>query len=101
MTGTADPRPPRLDPLWLAFGLVPLLFVLGSSAPVKADGFLAVALACPAGLSGADCSPDTALDVAQQPASPTECPKVAQVLATSLSLPAGGFHKLVCTRRKG
>ncbi|GJE74513.1 hypothetical protein [Methylorubrum suomiense] len=45
---TADPRPPRLDPLWLAFGLVPLLFVLGSSAPVKAEvlGFRVEARAC-------------------------------------------------------
>ena len=102
MTRIADPRPPRLDPLWLAFGLVPLVFLLGMPAPAKAaDGFLAVALACPAGLSGADCSTDTALDVAQQPAGPTECPKVAQLLAVSLSLPAGGFHKLICTRRKG
>lgn len=102
MTRVADPRPPRLDPLWLAFGLVPLAFALCSPAPAQAvDGFLAVALACPADLPGSDCSTDTALDVAQQPAGPTECPKVAQILATSLSLPAGGYHKLICTRRKG
>ena len=57
MIRTADPRPPRLDPLWLLFGVVPLAVLLAAPRPsIAADGFLAVALACPAGVEASACS---------------------------------------------
>lgn len=63
--------------------------------------YLALALACAATITGPDCSRETALDVLSQPAGATDCPKVAQLLATHLGLPPGGYYKLVCERRKG
>ncbi len=65
------------------------------------NGLLAVALACAATVSPQDCTRDTALDVLTQPvALVTECAQVGQLLATHLSLPAGGFHTVRCERRK-
>lgn len=99
---TADPRPPRLDPLWLAFGLVPLAFILGSPAPAKAaDDMLAVALVCPADVEPSDCSRANALDVLSQPAGPLSCLKVGAELATHLGFGPGERAKVVCERRKG
>jgi hypothetical protein len=102
MTRTADPRPPPLDPLWLAFGLVPLVFLLSSPAPaVAADDALAVALVCPAGVEAPDCSRANALDVLSQPAGPLSCLKVGAELATHLAYGPGERAKVVCERRKG
>ncbi len=81
----------------VALGLV---LDVGASRAAPAER-LAVALSCPADVAGPDCSRATALDVLAQPASEGECPKVAQLLATHLDLPAGGYHKLACERRKG
>ena len=99
---TADPSPPRLDPLWLAFGLVPLVFLLSMPAPAKAaDDMLAVALVCPAGVEAADCSRANALDVLFQAAGPFTCLKVGAELATHLAYGPGERPKVVCERRKG
>lgn len=99
---TADPRPPRLDPLWLLFGLVPLAFILGSPAPAKAaDDALAVALVCPAGVEASDCSRANALDVLSQPAGSLACLKVGAELATHLAFGPGERPKILCERRKG
>lgn len=71
-------------------------------SPAQADslGFRAVALVCPAGVEGADCSRDNALDIAVQPvAHETECGLVGQVLASHLALQPGERHKIVCERR--
>lgn len=48
MTRTADPRPPRLDPLWILFGVVPLAVLLAAPRPALADvlGFRIEARAC-------------------------------------------------------
>lgn len=102
MTGIADPRPPRLDPLWLLFGVVPLAVLLATPRPaVAADGFLAVALACPAGVEAPACSRENATDMLVQPAGQFDCLKVGEVLATYLGLAPGERHKIVCERRKG
>lgn len=48
MIRTVDPRPPRLDPLWLLFGVVPLGVLLAAPRPAIADvlGFRIEARAC-------------------------------------------------------
>lgn len=100
---TADPRPPGFD--WravLAFILLPFVLWVGviSTGLAAPVAYRAIALACAGDVPGPDCSADTALDVLAQPAGETECPKVAQLLATHLSLPVGGYHKLRCERRE-
>ena len=102
MTRTADPRPPRFDRAWLLFGVVPLAVLLAAPRPsIDADGFLAVALACPAGIEAPACSRENATDMLVQPAGPFDCLKVGEVLATHLGLAPGERHKIVCERRKG
>lgn len=77
------------------------VWVFDRPAQAASSGFLAGALACPAGVEGPDCTRETALDVLTQPvALVTECPMVGILLATHLSLPAGGTHKTFCERRK-
>ena len=63
---------------------------------------LVVALVCASSIAAKDCTRETALDVLTQPvALVTECPMFGTLLATHLSLPAGGTHKTFCERRKG
>lgn len=101
MPRLADPRPPRLDPVWFVFGLVPLAFLLGAPRPaLAADDMLAVALACPASVEGSACSRDNATDMLVQPAGTFDCLKVGMVLATHLGLAPGERHKVVCERRR-
>ena len=70
-------------------------------AHAASSGFLAGTLACPPGVEGPNCTRETALDVLVQPvAQVTECPLVGTLLATHLSLPAGGTHKTFCERRR-
>jgi len=84
------------------FLIAPLaVLAIGIATSRADDARLAVALSCPASMPGPDCSRETALDVVVAPAGAADCPKVAQLLATHLDLPAGGYHKLVCERRKG
>lgn len=87
----------------LLFTAVPFGVLALGIATGRADAprTLAVAFSCPASVPGPDCSRATALDVLSQPAGEVECPKVAQILATHLDLPPGGYHKLACERRKG
>ncbi|GLS44377.1 hypothetical protein [Methylobacterium brachythecii] len=85
----------------LPFLIVPFAVMGGGIATGRAaEPRLAVALACSGSIAGSDCSRETALDIVVAPAGETDCPKVAQVLATHLDLPAGGYHKLICERRK-
>lgn len=78
------------------------VWVFDRPALAASSGFLAGALACPPGVEGPACTRETALDVLTQPvALVTECPMVGTLLATHLSLPAGGTHKTFCERRKG
>ncbi|MFB0490202.1 hypothetical protein ABIE45_002788 [Methylobacterium sp. OAE515] len=90
----------RIAPLYLATSL--LLWMLAvATGHAETRGFLAGALACPAGVEGPDCTRETALDVLTQPvALVTECPMIGTLLATHLSLPAGGTHKTFCERRR-
>lgn len=108
MSNTADPQPPLIE-LWRVALLVAAIGAIVwwthcLVTPARADGpgFLAVALVCPVGTAGSDCSRDNALDMAVQPvAMVTDCQAVGQVLATHLSLAPGEFHKVACERRKG
>jgi hypothetical protein len=82
--------------------VVPLAVLLAAPRPsIAADGFLAVALACPVGIEAPDCSRENATDMLVQPAGPFDCLKVGEVLATHLGLAPGERHKIVCERRKG
>ena len=86
----------------LAFTLAPVLIWIAAPRPsFAADGFLAVALACPAGIEAPDCSRENATDMLVQPAGPFDCLKVGEALATHLGLAPGERHKIVCERRKG
>jgi hypothetical protein len=86
----------------LAFTLVPFAVLLAAPRPsIAADGFLAVALACPADVEAPACSRENASDILVQPAGPFDCLKVGEVLATHLGLAPGERHKIVCERRKG
>ena len=91
----------RIAPLYLAVSLLMWMLAV-ATGHAEARGFLAGALACPAGVEGPACTRETALDLLTQPvALVTECPMVGTLLATHLSLPAGGTHKTFCERRKG
>lgn len=85
--------------LALPFLVAPIAALAVGIATGRADPaeLLAVVLVCPSSVQAADCS----LDVVARPAGATDCPKVVQVLTTHLDLPAGGYHKLICERRKG
>ncbi|MGG3814221.1 hypothetical protein ABEV34_21615 [Methylorubrum rhodesianum] len=109
----------------LAFTLVPLAVLLAAPSPSiatemgacrmyltnpprvvcepaePAPGFLAVALACPAGVEAPACSRENATDMLVRPAGQFDCPKVGMMLATHLGLAPGERHKIVCERRKG
>ena len=86
----------------IAFTLVPFAVLLAAPHPtIAADGFLAVALSCPAGIEAPACSRENATDMLVQPAGQFDCPKVGMLLATHLGLAPGERHKIVCERRKG
>ncbi|KAB7782154.1 hypothetical protein [Methylorubrum populi] len=85
----------------LAFTLVPFAVLLAAPRPsIAANGFLAVALACPAGVEMPDFSSANASDVLVQPAGQFDCLKVGEVLATQLGLAPGERHKIVCEGQK-
>lgn len=68
------------------------------------NGLLLVALVCAASVAPADCTRETALDVATRPiAMPTECGMAGQLIgaeALGVSRAAGTYLKLTCERRK-
>ncbi|GJE29794.1 hypothetical protein [Methylobacterium organophilum] len=86
----------------LAFTLAPILIWIAAPRPsLAAEPFLAVVLACPAGVEAPDCSRDNASDMLVQPAGQFDCLHVGEVLATRLGLAPGERHKILCERRKG
>ena len=94
--------PWRLAALLLVVPAAWVYVWLLSPAQASPLGFVAGALACPAGVEGPDCSAENATDVSQVPVTNEgECGLVGQVLGTRLVLAPGQRLKITCERRKG